>query len=62
MVLADWFGSSMVRVTMPSSPLSHLMVVLSLILRSPFGRRGDYRRSTTVAMPMPPPTHKVQRP
>src|SRR4051794_2771303 len=28
MVLADWLGSSSVRTTMPSSPLSYLMVSL----------------------------------
>jgi hypothetical protein len=41
-------GASKVRVTTRSSPFSK--------------RTGIYRRSTIVAMPMPPPTHSVARP
>ena len=61
-VLADWPGSSRVRTTMPSSPCSQRIVVLSDHVFSGSSGRPGQIRSMMVAMPMPPPTHSVARP
>lgn len=69
MVLADWPGSSRTRVTTPSSDSSQRMVEGRAVVSmtdvssevSGGGSTGQ-TRSTMVAMPMPPPTHRVARP
>lgn len=66
-VLADWPGSSRTRVTTPVSSCSQRIVVDSLMFATSVsevgsGIRTDQMRSTMVATPMPPPTHRVTSP
>jgi hypothetical protein len=64
--LALWFGSSSVRVTIPSESCSQRMVLVNSDINNASFEvrwvRRDYTRSTMVAVPMPPPMHRVTRP